>query len=141
MTKAQILQDWFIQVWVNGDLDAIERYLAPDMQAAGVMPDMNLEPEDFRVMVEAMTAQVTDLTFGFEHAIEQGDWVSALMSVKAKAADTGNPIHITGQIMARFEGDKIVEAYNHYDFIALFEQLDRLPEGTVGRCLMGEKIA
>lgn len=40
----------------------------------------------------------------------------------------------------RIVDGRIVEAYNHFDFLGLFEQLGLLPAGAFGRCLCGEGI-
>lgn len=40
----------------------------------------------------------------------------------------------------RFRGEKIVEAYNTHDVIALFEGLELMPPDTVALCLSGEML-
>ena len=49
-------------------------------------------------------------------------------------------IRASGQIMMRIEGDKIVEAYNAFDFITFFEQAGLLPEDAFLLLLSGERI-
>ena len=45
---------------------------------------------------------------------------------------------ITGTIHARIADGKILEAYNHFDFLGLFAQLGQLPPDVLGRCLSGQ---
>ncbi len=42
--------------------------------------------------------------------------------------------------MARFKGGKMVEAYNQFDFISLFEQLGQLPQDTLPICMTGQQL-
>jgi hypothetical protein len=49
----------------------------------------------------------------------------------------GRKIAITGSIHARIVGGRILEAYNHFDFLGLFAQLGLLPPDVLGRCLSG----
>jgi hypothetical protein len=40
----------------------------------------------------------------------------------------------------RYEGDRIAEAYNHFDMISFFEQLGAFPPETMALCMSGERL-
>lgn len=141
MTKVEILNDWFQRIWIAGEIEAIPGFFTPRLQASGVMSGLEMGPEDFSALIPAMRAKVRDFSVEIVHAIEQGDWLWTLQIIRGRARETGAPLEFTGQLAVRFEGDKIAEAYNHYDLIAVFEQLGQMPPDTLGLCLMGERLS
>lgn len=140
MTKLEILSDWYRRVWVEADLDAIDDYFAPRCGADGLMPDGQVSAEDFRVLVTALRALVRDIEVGIDRSIETGDWLWAQITVRACAARGMAPIRASGQVMLRFDGGRIAEAYNSFDFITFFEQAGLLPKDAFVLLLSGERL-
>jgi hypothetical protein len=138
--KKELLQAWYDCVWVKGDLDAIDRFFQSSTIATGIIPEMQIGPDDFRDLVTAMLHMVGDVKVGLPVAVEDGDWLSALITVNAVRLDNRAPVNVTGQVMVRFEGDKMVETYNQFDFMGLFEQLGQLPDNTLAICMTGQKL-
>ncbi|MFA5582354.1 MAG: hypothetical protein WDA25_10430, partial [Paracoccaceae bacterium] len=96
---------------------------------------------DFQALVPAIMQWIRDPVVTLERLVECGPWVCALVHIAALAAETMHPVTITGQIMLRMnEQGKIVEAYNHFDHLAFFEQLGFLPQGTMALCLGGVEL-
>lgn len=141
MTKSELLKEWYDQVWVHGDLEAIDQFFDPDTMAEGIIPEMQVGVDDFRDLVTAFRYHVGKIDVKLPKTIENGDWVAAMLHVHTSRADNGAPIEVTGQVMARFKDDKVVEAYNQFDFISLFEQLGQLPEDTLPICMTGQQLA
>ena len=141
MTKSELLKEWYDRVWVHGDLEAIDQFFDPDTMAEGIIPEMQVGVDDFRDLVTAFRYHVGDIDVKLPKTVENGDWVAAMLHVHTSRADNGAPIEVTGQVMARFKDDKVVEAYNQFDFISLFEQLGQLPEDTLPICMTGQQLA
>ena len=139
MTPLETLRTWYDRVWMQGDLDAIDMLFAPDTEARGMM-DFAVGPEDFKAIVPAFLAQMEIQDIVYDKVVEMGDWVWANMSAHAIARATETPVTATGQIMVRVQGGKIVEAYNQFDFLGLFEQLGYLPPDSLALCLSGEGL-
>lgn len=70
-----------------------------------------------------------------DKSLVQGDWLSLLITLHATSRDGKKPVEITGHVFARIEGNVIHEAYNHIDFMQMFEQLELLPDKTFERSL------
>ena len=140
MTKLELLGNWYRRVWVEADPDAIDDYFAPRAGANGLMPDGQVSAEDFRALVPALLSLVRNLRIEVDRSIETDDWLWAQITVHATHAQGVNQIRASGQIMMRIEGDKIVEAYNAFDFITFFEQAGLLPEDAFLLLLSGERI-
>ena len=140
MSKRKLLQDWYRQVWVEADLDAVDRYFSPRTGADGLMPDGQVGPEDFKALVPALLALVRNLDIRIDRWIEAGDWLWAQISVHAVTAEGMAPICAAGQVMMRIEGDRITEAYNAFDFLTFFQQAGLLPEDAFLLLLSGERL-
>ncbi|UWQ13245.1 nuclear transport factor 2 family protein [Aliiroseovarius sp. M344] len=140
MSPLELLKEWYDSVWVKQDLDAIDRLFTPDIEAQGMI-DFGVGPEDFRVLAEAMLAQVEVNEIRFDREVELGDWVWVTFTAHAVTLANRAPVQATGQIMARINGGKIVEAYNQVDFLTFLEQLGYLPPDSLALCLSGEGIA
>ncbi len=140
MNKSDLMKQWYEDVWVKGDLDAIDRLFEPQTQAEGLIPGMQIGPDDFRDLVMAFRQHFGDIQVDMPLTVENGEWLSALLHVNTTRADNGGPIEVTGQVMARFDGDKMVEAYNQFDFISLFEQMGQLPQDTLPICMTGQRL-
>ena len=140
MSKLKLLQDWYRQVWIEADLDAVDRYFSPRTGADGLMPDGQVGPEDFKALVPALLALVRNLDIRIDRSIEAGDWLWAQISVHAVTAEGMAPICAAGQVMMRIEGDRITEAYNAFDFLTFFQQAGLLPEEAFLLLLSGERL-
>lgn len=140
MTNSDRLRAWYSDVWEKGDIEAIDRYFAPEAMAEGLIPEMQVGADDFRDLVMAFRHVLGEISVDLPKIVENGDWVSGILHVRTSRADNGAPLEVTGQVMARFKGDKMVEAYNQFDFISLFEQLGQFPQDTLPVCMTGQRL-
>ena len=140
MEKRQILEEWYRRVWIEGDLDAIDEMFCPDTQASGLLPEMQMGPDEFRELVPMFLDMVEDVHVSLDKVMEDDDWAAALYSMQVTDSATGKPVVGSGQLFARFNGDKMVETYNSFDFMSFFEQIGLLPEQSLALCLTGQKI-
>ncbi|MCW8843977.1 MAG: nuclear transport factor 2 family protein, partial [Rhodobacteraceae bacterium] len=102
MEKRQILEDWYRRVWVEGDLDAIDELFCPQTHVAGLLPEMQMGPEEFRELVPMFLDMVEDVHVSLDKVMEEGDWAAALYSMHVKDSATGKPVSGSGQLFVRF---------------------------------------
>jgi len=140
MRGRELLENWFHRVWIEGDFDAVDRMFAPDTAAEGVL-DFALSGEDFKALAPAFLALVDAPRLSFERVVEHGDWVAALLRIRAQRRDNGETIEVIGQIMARVQGGVFVEAYNTFDTLGFLTQIGALPPDTLALALIGESLA
>lgn len=139
--KSERLLEWYQRVWIEGDLDAIDEYFSTETAANGIMPDMAVGPDDFRELVPMVMALIEGIDVSMLVTTEQDDWVAGLYKVSAMASHNSAPVVVMGQVLVRFEGEKMVETYNSFDFFGLFEQLGQLPPNSLALCLSGQPLA
>ncbi len=140
MSHADIVRGWYSEVWENGNLDAIDQYFAADTMAEGLIPEMQVGADDFRDLVTAFRHVLGEIKVVLPKIIEDGDWVSAILHVSTTRADNGAPLKATGSVIARIKDGRMVEAYNQFDFISLFEQLGQFPQDTLPVCMTGQRL-
>ncbi|MGD9508802.1 MAG: ester cyclase [Geminicoccaceae bacterium] len=133
----QTLRDWARRVWVERDESAIASMLSPDTTAHGLGMQTLVGPAEFKPFHTAVCALLRDTELVVDHHIEAEGWLAALCTFKGTSHD-GREVAITGTIYGRFADGKILEAYNHFDFVGLFTQLGLLPPEVLVRCLAGK---
>lgn len=139
MSNLETLRTWYRQIWIEQELDLIHKLFSPDIEALGLI-DFAVGPDDFRVLAEAILAQVRILEVRFDRTVEMGDWVWVNFTGQAERLIDDAEFAVSGQVMARFKDGIIVEAYNQVDLLSLFENLDYFPKDTLALCLSGEGV-
>lgn len=141
MTGVEILQAWYERVWEQADLNAVAEYFDINAMANGLMSDLAAELEDFQTIVPAVLRLVRNVKINITHSMEDGDKAWALVEIHAQNAENMAQVVCSGQVMIKTKDNKIIEAYNHFDFLGFFEQLGFLPPNTIALCLSGEKLS
>ncbi len=138
--QTRLLLESTYAIWVQNDLTAIDKYFTSDLKAEGFLASTSLGPDDFREFVPMINAIMTNVEVEPLILTESGVWVHLLYQCKAVSVVDKRPIDIISQLCVRFEGDKIVEFYDTFDYMTLFEQMGRLPEHTLEGLLSGETL-
>lgn len=140
MSHLPLLETWYRRVWQEADLSAIDEMFAPDMVEHGLVPGLSVNPEEFRAIVPALLDLVDEPRFTISRSVECDDWLTAVVQLDAVASEHGRPVAASGQVLMRVAAGRIVEVYNHFDFLSLFEQLGLLPDNTMLLCLSGDRV-
>lgn len=87
-------------------------------------------PEGFRMLFGAFTTAYPDMNVMIEETVSQDDKVVVRCTVRGThtgqgigVPPTGNRIEFTGLCIMRIRDGKIVEAWNQYDFMSMYQQL------------------
>lgn len=128
-----LVHRWFDEVWTQGRLETIDELLAPETRAHG-NPDAQgntlQNAADFKQLYQTFRATLSDIKVTIHETIAEGDLVAVYCTVQARhsgdglgPAATQKPIEYTGMAMSRIKDGKIVEAWNSFDFLTLFQQI------------------
>ncbi len=139
-SKLDVSKTWFQRVWHEEDEAAIDDMLVVDTKAKGLGSEDLIGPEGFKMFHRALLGRTKDVDIEVARYMEDGDWISLLVVLRAKRRDTGAPVEMTGNVYVKIVDGKLVEGHNHFDFIRLFEQLELMPAKSMETCLVGEKI-
>lgn len=131
--NSALIRRWFEEVWNKGSADAIDEMLAEDAIIHGLSDVSGAElrgPAEFREFHHKFRSAFPDIEAVVEDTVAEDDKVAARCSVRAKHggdtlgfAATQRPIEITGIAIVRIRDDKIVEAWNNFDFMTMYKQV------------------
>ena len=143
-----VVRRWFEEVWNKGRAEAIDEMFAEDGVAHGLAgaPGGELRgPADFKPFFHRLRDSFPDMEIVVEETVAERDLVAARCTVRGRHQGdtlgfraTERPIEITGMTFARVRDGKIVEAWNNFDFMSMFQQLGALhlqapeTEGFIG---------
>jgi predicted ester cyclase len=137
MTPEALSRAWFARVWNEGSEPAIHEMLAADAKMHGLpTPDGKplVGPADFVPFWRKFREAFPDIRITVERAVEQGDMVAVHCRVVGRhtggalgIAATHKPVEMWGMGIARVKDGRIVETWNSFDFMTLYQQIGLLP--------------
>lgn len=131
-----LMRRWFEEVWNKGRAEAIDEMFAEDGVAYGLADETGAPlrgAAGFKPFFQSFRNAFPDIEIVVEDAIAEGDKVAARCTVRATHAGDGlgfaatqRPVEFTGIALVRVRDGKIVEAWNNFDFMGLFQQVGKL---------------
>jgi steroid delta-isomerase-like uncharacterized protein len=128
-----LIRRWYEEVWNKGRTEAIDEMFADDVITHGLADESGIPVQGaagFKEFHRKFKAAFPDLTITVEDTIAEGDKVVARCTVRGRhvgdslgLAATDKPIEITGISITRIQDGKIVEGWNNFDFMSLFQQI------------------
>ena len=128
-----LVRRWFEEVWNQGRSEVIDELLAEDGIIHG-LTDTAGNPvrglQAFHDFHDQFRGAFPDIIVSVEDAIAEGDKVVTRCSVRGQHTGdslgfkaTNAPVKFDGVAIVRIENGKIVEAWNHFDFMEMNRQL------------------
>lgn len=118
-----LLSMWFQEVWNKSQRKAIDELLDENVIANGLGQDGYLEGIDaFKSFYDDFRSQLSDIEVQVEMVVSEEDMESALCKVTGVHNQTGKRVNFSGLCMVRILNGKIKEAWNHYDFLGMYQQ-------------------
>jgi steroid delta-isomerase-like uncharacterized protein len=131
-----LVRRWFEEVWNKGSAEAIEELFDEEGVAHGLGDESGAPlrgPANFRVFHHKFREAFPGIEVSVDDAISEGDRVAARCTVRGRHegdtlgfAATSRAVEFTGMTFARVRSGKIVEAWNNFDFMSMFQQLGAL---------------
>ncbi|MFP5264370.1 MAG: ester cyclase [Blastocatellia bacterium] len=124
---------WFDEVWNKGRAEVIDELFADDGIARGLTDVAGNDlrgPAEFKPFFHSFRAAFPDLQVTVEDTVAEGDKLAARCTVRATHAGEGIglaatnlPVAFTGMCILRVKDGRIVEAWNNFDFMSMFQQV------------------
>jgi len=125
--KTTLCFRWFKEVWNEEKEQAIETLLSQDCFAHGINTEDGPKGVDgFKVFYQNFKKQFQDIHINVLDVISQDNMECAHTEVSAIHSETGTPVKFSGLVLVRIENGKIAEAWNHYDFLIMYQQLGQV---------------
>lgn len=129
----QLIKRWFEEVWNKGRADAIDEMIDEDCVIHGLGNATGQPvtgPSEFRSFHSTFREAFPDITVSVEDTVAEGDMVAARCSVYGKHAGDSlgfaasqAPVEFTGITIVRVKDGRIVEAWNNFDFMRMYQQI------------------
>jgi predicted ester cyclase len=137
-TPSEILRLWFARVWNEGDESAIDELYGPTAVAHGQPATPIPGPEGFKPVYRAFRRAFPNIRIEVTHAISEGDL--GVVHCRVTGTNTGElmgmaatnrSVDFTGMTMARVVEGRVLEGWNNFDFVAMYQQLGITPPQPV----------
>jgi predicted ester cyclase len=120
---------WFYEVWNESRESSIDSLMGDQANAYGILtPDQPKGAAGFKAFYRGFKEKYDNIKIDIKDVIAQDDMESALTDVTAIHRETGKKVNFSGIVLVRVQNGKIAEAWNHYDFLSLYQQLGKIPE-------------
>jgi len=113
---------WMKEVWDNGREDAIDEMMDANAIVHGIDGVNAPGPEGFKVFFKSFKQQFPDISIDVEDVISEADFETARCNVNAVDAN-GKKVNFSGITWLQVRNGKIVEAWNSFDFLSMYQQL------------------
>ena len=142
-TPDALTRQWFRQVWNEGDESAIERMVPPDglvhgLSGPGAAPLVG--PDAFKPVFHMFREALGDLDVSVERTFVAGDICTAHCRVRGRhigkalgGPPTGRPVDFEGITIIRTANGRIVEGWNVFDFLTMYQQIGWVPNPVLPR--------
>jgi predicted ester cyclase len=80
-------------------------------------------PDGFEAFYNNFNSQFSNINITIDDVVSEQDIESARCNVKATHIDSGKEIQFPGICMVRKKDGKIIEAWNQFDFLSMYQQL------------------
>jgi steroid delta-isomerase-like uncharacterized protein len=125
-----VMRQWFQQVWNERREEAIDQLMAPGARVHGLAATPIDGPAGFKPFYQTLCAAFDDFQVDVVQTLVEGDRVAALCHVTARHTGdalggpaTGNTVDFWGTTIGRVENGRIVEGWNTFDFLTMYQQL------------------
>jgi predicted ester cyclase len=133
LTPEAVVRTWFEELWNKGDEGTIDRFLHAECVVHGLpMPDGGpmCGPTGFRPFYQRFRAAFPNVHVELLHVIPSGELVVAHCRVAATHAGdalgvpaTNCDVTFEGFVLVCVRDGRIVEAWNTFDFMGMYQQL------------------
>lgn len=134
VSKKQILVDFIKEVWTDGKVERVDRYLSESYcihhDPGDPWDGETLSVERFKDRLIQSRAMAPDQIFHIENMVEEDDQIAVAWSWSGThsgdipgIAATGKPITMTGLTIYMFDGNKLSGHWQIVDRLSVFQQL------------------
>jgi steroid delta-isomerase-like uncharacterized protein len=131
--RVTLIEEWFEQVWNQGDESAIDRLMAPDVVIHGLQDADGQQLQGragFIPFFQRFRAAFPDMHIDVQDVVVDGDRMACRCMVRAThrgdtlgMAATQRPVEFSGMCFVRVKDGKLVEGWNNFDFATMNSQL------------------
>jgi predicted ester cyclase len=134
-----IVREWFEQVWNQRRADAIDGLLSSNATVRGLADGPIDGAAGFKPVHQLFCNSFPELNVEIVESIVDGDRAAVVCHVTGRHGGdalggkaTGKPVDFWGMSAVRVENGVIVDAWNSFDFLTMYQQIGWVPSPVVG---------
>ena len=134
--NASVVRRWFEEVWNRGWEETIDELFDEEGVAHGLADEAGSPlrgAAGFKPFFRRFREAFPEMEVVVEDTVAEGDKVAARCTVRGRHRGdslgfkaTDSPVEFDGICIVRIRNGKIVEAWNNFDFMSMFQQLGAL---------------
>lgn len=126
MLASELLQRWYDEVWDRANESYIDEGMDKDVVIHGLDPTgKTIGVDHFKTFYSNFRKSFPDVHVSLTMLTSNEEFATAHCLVEAKSSD-GKDVHFTGLSVARFINGKLVEGWNSFDFLKMYQQLGHI---------------
>ena len=134
-----VMREWFEEVWNRRRADAIDRLMAPNAQVHGLVGGPIVGPAGFKPFHRTFCESFPEFHVDVVQSLVDGDRVAVVCHVTGRhdgdalgGKATGKSVDFWGMTLGRVENGQIIEGWNSYDFLSMYQQIGWVSSPVVG---------
>ena len=126
MSTSALLQQWYDEVWNKANEDFIDQAMDKDVIVHGLDPEGTTKGiESFKLFYQNFRKEFPVTTVEVQTLVSDGQFATGYCNVSAKNA-AGKDVSFTGLSVIKFKDGKLVEGWNNFDFLKMYQQLGHI---------------
>ena len=123
MSTSALLQQWYDEVWNKANKGFIDEMLHKDVIIHGLDPEGTSKGiESFRTFYKNFRESFPAVHVDVKPLVYDEETAAGYCTVSARNA-AGKDVSFSGLTVARFKDGKLVEGWNNFDFLKMYQQL------------------
>ncbi len=123
MSTSEFIRDWYDEVWNKANEGFIDQMLHKEVIVHGLDPVGTTKGiQSFKDFYKNFRASFPDVKVAVTPLVSDAEFVTAWCNVTARNVK-GNTVTFSGITVAKYENGKMVEGWNNFDFLKMYQQL------------------
>lgn len=123
MSTSELIHQWYDQVWNKANEGFIDEMMHRDVIVHGLDPAGTTKGiESFKTFYNNFRKSFPVVHVEVKPLVSNEEYAAAYCMVSAKHAK-GNNVFFTGLCVARYKDGKLIEGWNNFDFLKMYQQL------------------
>lgn len=126
MSTNELLQKWYEEVWNNDNENFIDEWMDKNTIIHGLDPSGTMTGIDnFKLFYKNLRTTFPNIHIQVIPLVHDHEYATAYCLVTAKNSKNQD-VSFTGLSVIRVKGNKLIEGWNNFDFLKMYQQLGHI---------------
>ena len=126
MSTLQLMQQWYDEVWNKGNASFIDVMMDKNVIVHGLDPSGRSEGiEQFKTFYGNFRKSFPVTKINLQSLVYDNEFATVYCTVSGKSS-TNREVVFNGLCVAKFKDGKLIEGWNNFDFLKMYQQLGHI---------------